>query len=76
MAAMISRDSCVFEVSLECVNKEVYLYAPTEFNVIYNFPDHALQVMYCWTKAEVNFTVDRVCSLHTFIQYAVLYLMC
>ena len=34
MAAMIFRDRCVFEVSLECVNKEVYLHAPTEFNVI------------------------------------------
>ena len=33
MAAMTLGDSYVSEVSSECVNREEYLYAPTEFNV-------------------------------------------
>ena len=31
--------------------------------ITYSFPDHGLQVMYCWTKVAVYFTVDRVCSI-------------
>ena len=34
MIAIILGDSCVFEVSLERVNKERYLYVPIEYNVI------------------------------------------
>ena len=28
----------------------------------YSFPDHGLQVMYCWTKVAVYCTTDRFCS--------------
>ena len=31
MGAMIFRDSCMSEVSSECVNREEYLYAPIEY---------------------------------------------
>ena len=52
----------MFEVSLERVNKERYLYVPIEYNVI------ASQIMdynFCIAgqiKVDVYFTVDRVYS--------------
>ena len=31
--------------------------------ITYSFPDYGLQVMHCWTKVAVYFTVDGVCSI-------------
>ena len=60
MTAIILGDSCVFEVSLERVNKERYLYVPIEYNVI------ASQIMdynFCIAGQRwIYFTVDRVYS--------------